>query len=188
MRMSEVRPQMDRKNRGKAYSLPKMQNLQVGEGMNMTATHPFDHSKANTHPIDVSTLDKGMFITPEECEDHCGKKRGSREYQFALQSLREYIYRESMRDGRPLSCGIKGDGVMIHTDSEAAEYHRAMNDQAVSALRRSSRRLAGTVDRSQLSAGEQSNYDRAVAVAAMRCQMIRKAGRLVAKEQKQLPA
>jgi len=153
--------------------------------------HPFDASKPNRHPIDVSTLDKGMWITPEECEDHSGKHRGTQEYAFALQSLREYIYRESARNGRPLSCGIRGDGVLIHTESEAALYHKALNDQAVAAVRRSGRRLQATVDRSQLTDAEKASYDRSLLVAVVRSQQVRKVGNIIAakeREQKKLTA
>ena len=153
--------------------------------------HPFNADKPNRHPIDVSTLDKGMWITPEECEDHSGKRRGTQEYAFALQSLREYIYRESARNGRPLSCGIKGDGVLVHTDSEAALYHKALNNQAVAAVYRSGRRLAATVDRTQLTDAEKVSYDRSVLVASLRSHQVRRVGNIIAakeREQKKLTA
>ncbi len=138
------------------------------------------------HPFDVRSLQKGSFITVEELEDVTGLKKHQPEYVWALQTLREWIYRESKRNGYPLSCGIEGDQIHIHTDSEAAEYHRRLHYEAIGRMKRSSRRMVETVTRSGLTEAEQRQYDREVALAALRCQRIRQVGQLPAAEQKQI--
>ena len=154
-----------------------------GEGKEQSnITEKFMTTDAKHHPLDIQALNKGDYITPTECEDITGLSRNDTQYQFRMQAIREWVYRESKRNGLPLSCGIVNGGLKIHTDAEAAEYHRQMQYEAIAKVRRSARRMVETVNRSKLTDGQAQSYDREVALAAMRCQSLRNVGKLPADE------
>jgi len=138
------------------------------------------------YPVNVAELKKGDFLSPETCEMLTGKKRDNPRYQFAMQSIREFIYRESEKQGRPLSCGIDGDGLRIHTDAEASEYHRRLHYMALRGMRRSMKRMVSCVDRAQLTSFEVAEHDRETALAALRVQAVREACRIERRKHKEL--
>lgn len=79
------------------------------------------------YPMDVNDLNKGDYISLEDCELILNKKRDDDpdKYRLALLGLKDLIVRELTRSGRVLTVNIHHDGIRICTDSEAAEYNRS---------------------------------------------------------------
>lgn len=75
------------------------------------------------HPLDVSALVKGQYITPEEVERAMGVTRQDADgYGLALLKLRDQIEDDSEADGRPLHVRQERKGLLVLTDEEAVDY------------------------------------------------------------------
>jgi hypothetical protein len=117
-------------------------------------------------PIPDDELAKGSTITPERLTELGAIKSapGTQEWAFALLAIRDEIMQRSRNEGRPLSVRIWKNGIHIHTDAEASEYHDRKAGQGVTQIFRQVGNLHRTVDVSALSPAEQQAHDRKLCV------------------------
>lgn len=116
---------------------------------------------------DVKTLQKGTFL------DTTGLFANNIEMVRYVQAL----YKESERAGLDLSFAIEDGRIRVHTDREAAFYHKAAQEKAVRKIYREHRRLL-RVNRNALEDEDKRSYDRFVARSAIYQQSVRSAGRM----------
>jgi hypothetical protein len=135
-------------------------------------------------PMDVRTLKKGDFIAPEMCEEMTGVRRTSRDYGLALLRLKQRLYDACSLEQIFLSFGVQKDGLKVHTDDEASNYHYKEAQHGINKMARSFRNMTSLVDRSMLTDGVRNEHDRNTALMAMRVQAVRGAGRAFALEMK----
>ena len=112
-------------------------------------------------PIDVQKLDKGSFVSPDYIESTTGLKRGTKEYQLRLLSIRAYI---------------EDDGLRLLTDPEAVEYTAAMHEQRVRQLIKTSVHTR-EIDVMKLDEGQRKQHERSMIKQGMTVQAIRKVRR-----------
>jgi len=138
---------------------------------------------AEYEPMDVTVLRKGDYIPPDVCEKMLGVKRSERRYSLELCALVARIKSLADEHGNVLSFCSDGDGIRVHTDEEASDYHAKAIDRARAKAARSLRDMVTRVDTSQLTEDQRRAHDRIVSIEALRQQAGKRAVRkLVARE------
>ena len=130
---------------------------------------------ASIHPIDVRTLKKGSYITPDQCVEILGIKRDDPNYNFKIWNLTDFIYAQSQLCGLNLSCSIEQDGIMIHTDSQASKYHIGRINKAMRSIGTEYSRLVTTVNTKNLTQHELDVHTAEVKLTAARILAMKKA-------------
>lgn len=149
----------------------KARNLFLGE-----------HMDDGIFPIDTKTLNKGDYLSPEWCEVTTGVDRSEPDYRFALLDLKATIIRNSIDDGRPLSCVIRGDGLYVQHDNEASVYHDKRAGAGVRLMARGLASMSALVDPSRLTERELDTHTRSQSLRALQVQAVRGATRIAYKE------
>lgn len=115
------------------------------------------------YPLDFDVLGKGDSFTPIQLEEITGKKRDTKEYQFAVLQLCQRIMRELSERGNPVTAALRRDCLCILTDEEASIHNAKRFRANVRGLFRSHTRNMA-VDSSQLGAESRKQHERAIAV------------------------
>lgn len=110
------------------------------------------------HPIDFSELEKGSYLSPKECEEALGEKRGSKKYQLGLMNLSSEIYRYFQTHfAEVVTTCVHKDGVKVLTDVEASEYNIRGREKALRSLGQSCFRMSA-VDLSNLTEDQKKTH------------------------------
>lgn len=80
-------------------------------------------TEAKRFPVDVTELKKGDIITAEEIQRFISAPIDSRDWNFALLGLCQWIMQEREGIGEPVTACVRDGVVSILTDEEAAEYN-----------------------------------------------------------------
>lgn len=125
-------------------------------------------SDSDLHPLDFAALERGDHISKDQLLKIFGMPEPNSldsVKHFALQrlSLQDSIHRE-----RPeLRCKIERDGLRVCTSEQAALHGKKRFDEYFGGLRRESRRLARTVDVSELTADAAREHEHNVKHASV---------------------
>jgi hypothetical protein len=111
-------------------------------------------TRVEVHPVDVLTLRKGEWLSPDRCEAIVGVRRIHESYRLKLLALGSVIAKQ-WSDYRDEIVTIKceRDGLLICTDDQAVDENRKRRRANVRGLERAHVRQAG-VDTSNLSTKE----------------------------------
>ena len=101
----------------------------------------------------VLQLHKGMFITQEQCERLLGVQNNpnNSDYEFALLGLIDKLTKRSIASKTPLSMAVRNNGIIIHNDEEAVDYHEHQRKCGIKKFKRHKKYGEILVDQSQLS-------------------------------------
>ena len=111
--------------------------------------------------IDVASLKKGDWISPEVIEVQTGETVGTTAYQFAVLKLKGDLEAALKAAGRPTTLKQEGAGIRLLIDSEAAVYNEARGERACAQLSKAHRRNLD-VDEINLAPGERQTHYRAL--------------------------
>jgi hypothetical protein len=111
------------------------------------------------HPIDFDRLEKGTWIEAEEIESATFSRRNEPLYNVRALGLAAQIEK---RTG--IVCKMDGHRLRLMTDSEALSWTIREGVKASRRLDRSADRLAGNIDRRQLSDAEKRLHEHATRV------------------------
>lgn len=128
------------------------------------------------YPVDVTKLNRGDVVSQGECERILGVTVDHARYRLKLEWLRDWIFRETEKNGDPLSVATYKNGLRVNTDEEASRYHAHIADQCESRIFLNQHRLIVTVRRDQLTQREQAAHDRRLALMAQRVFRLRREG------------
>lgn len=117
------------------------------------------NSGARRWPFDFELIDKGHNITPEECQKLINVPPSDRRYALKLLRLHGVLDAGLRRAGKRCTVVVRGDGLRVLTDEEAAAYQ---NDAFLGALNKASRaaRKQADVDMSQLTDAQRLEHER----------------------------
>jgi hypothetical protein len=126
-----------------------------------TMTDNIVSAKPKFHPIDVTTLKKGDWLSPEQCENIHGvlREEDPSGYAFANMSLRNKIEALSVDADYPFSCGHRDDGIRILTDAEALEEQKKRMRESIRKVKRA-RRLSDRNDLNNLTPEQRREWER----------------------------
>lgn len=131
------------------------------------------------HPFDFDALKKGDSFTPEVLESITLKQRETKEYSFALLSLREQIETELEARGRPVVVAMVKNNLVILTDEEAQLYTFERFNAAQRAMYRAHRRSM-IIDRTNLSEEAEQRHQRQLIVQGAKLAALRSTSRRLA--------
>lgn len=114
---------------------------------------------ASTLIIDVASLEKGDWISPEIIEAQTGETVGTTAFQFAALKLKGEIEAALKAVGRPATLKQEGAGIRLLSDSEAAVYNEVRGERACAQLAKAHRRNLA-VDETNLPSGERQTHYR----------------------------
>lgn len=124
------------------------------------------------YPVDVTTLKKGDYLTPDFCETRVRcKNRNHKEYPLQLQSLKEWIERAREYVGAPVVLRCEKGGIRVLDDTTASTYTSHQFDLALRRAGRAHRRSLH-VDVGNLSPDNRHRHERNVEIHARQLQAI----------------
>ena len=126
----------------------------------------------NIYPLDVSTLKKGDYLSPDFCETRVKcRDRKNKAYSLQLNALRDWIERARESIGRPIVVKCDHDGIRVLDDEDAATY---TSQQFASALRRAGRahRKSLHVDVGRLCPETRRKHERNVEIQGKQIQAV----------------
>lgn len=89
--------------------------------------------------IDVSILEKGDYLSPEELEKEFGLSRDLADYQLKMVTLIDRIQKTSQTTEKNLFCRCVSGGIQVMTDSQALSYKSNHHELSIKKLYRVSR-------------------------------------------------
>lgn len=132
-----------------------------------------DEKKPDVFPIDIGSIKKGDYISPEFISEKYGIDTDDPHYWVKLLAMRQYIEQQSVAEFRPLLTKGEKRGIRILTDEEAGSYIDGLADQGVSCVMRQLGRL-NRVDASSLSEQKKDELNRAILKNSKRVIAIKK--------------
>ena len=122
----------------------------------------------NGYPIDTDTLKKGQYLSPEKLETITMYKAGTDKFALAVLAIRQFIERETEKNGRHLLCKQEGKGLRILTDSEAAKYKPKRFDNSLKGMFRQVKDML-RIDTMQLTDDEKKKLERSTYIRSRLC-------------------
>ena len=125
----------------------------------------------------LDTLQKGSTIPVEMCEKILGISRDHKHYNFRLLKLTHTLINHSLavglNNGHGFSMSIEGQGIKVHSDSEAANYHHAQEMIGLKKHKRHNYVARKTVNTNNLSDKQRERFLRERELSDRICKSIR---------------
>lgn len=116
------------------------------------------------YPFSTDEYHKGDIVPTEVIERGYSVTRGTKEFQFALMSGRDFVAMSLAERGEFSTVVIEGECLHVLTDAEQVEYNSKQFAMGIRKARRSHRRMIGA-DRSQIGDPELlAKHDRTIEV------------------------
>ena len=123
-------------------------------------------SLTQIHPIDTTGIKKGDILPAELLTQIVKVGPESREYQWKILKLKDFIAKSLANRGEAATLVIRGHAIHVLTDAEAGPYNARMGKLGARRIRRSRARHA-VIDLSKLTPEQRAEWDRDQAKLAM---------------------
>lgn len=120
-----------------------------------------EESEVEYYPLDPRTITKGRVFLPEEIADLTGHRVESPKFWSATLRLKKWMLNARHAMGKPVLMKGERGGLRVLMDNEGSAYKSHRYEGCVRGAMREHRQL-GWVDRTNLTAEEQTDHDRRI--------------------------
>lgn len=123
------------------------------------------HNRPNYYPFDVSQIEKGDYISPEDLQkvistsDGSPVEIGTTEYRLGVLRIKNWIETELEIECRDMVLKCEQEGLRVLTDAEAEQYLRRKQALDLRAFERDHRKYTAKIDKTQLDAAQLEQHN-----------------------------